>query len=533
MDAPKVEAQTFADMQMERGIRYEQNNTAFLKLQARYNKDTQSLIEESKENCYKDFREYHLTLISNDMIRVENWRWYIVSNVNTSQYVTNDVILKGHIVIDQWREDYKIWSQERVPSKEEYENWINEKIDNVLNLLKDKYQAKCKELERPVLHHPTAKIVWAMPNKVIEKGNRKDAFIYSSNTPKKIVHIPFTDIHKQLIEANWVMQEGNKSSRNYLLAHLLFIVSDRPHLKEVDIKSGQMKYLGGRKFIDFPFVMPLNNLSETQIDKTNIGLYLGGSNYTGYHTEQSLVAALTKEVENIVSTLKAKFMLSNNDICDGFKVYSLCLFLNSIHNVCSNCEGSLHMLMNSREETSFLFKLESNLRNGLLRVVLPKSEQLRMCVTVSCHRLFLNKEVCSQILISNANDAFEATLKGTYKKGNFDVKELAGKVILSVFEKWVDGKSVDHHSRQAKLDVEQKKAKIPFYTGFVSGGYYETPFIKNKLEYDVPRFFDQLNIFGNMEDKEIFDKDKSLKRKRSFTEESTSKQEGTVTTISK
>ena len=51
MDTPKVEAQTLADMQRERGLMQEQgSNTSLLDLRAKYAEDTQFLIEKSKKN---------------------------------------------------------------------------------------------------------------------------------------------------------------------------------------------------------------------------------------------------------------------------------------------------------------------------------------------------------------------------------------------------------------------------------------------------------------------------------------------------
>ncbi|MBA8667681.1 hypothetical protein H1Q59_07245 [Holosporaceae bacterium 'Namur'] len=371
MDTPIAEAQRAAEIQRERSSSG-QVSTLEIDL-SKFNNDTQKLIETAKLGYLKgtnlEFRHTALKYLKefpNRINLIESNKEGIKREVRSYGYYSSELYDLGVIgtwnAQGGWREVYR----NEKPKDDEYEQWIEEKINTELNSMKQRLNIFESSTFLPT-------IVWAVPHKNPTQDRKIISFIYSGKTSEKTVTIPFFDIHKHLIESNWIIRELNHvnkldhtKNKNYLLAHLLFIVSDRPHSK-----NEEGKYTGGRRFIDFPVTRPLNILNGFKdSDKNYLGKYHHGDNYD--HSEKVLLDHLNKEITNIVALLKHKFMLLNEGNFQNFKIYSINLFLNSVHNVCRGCEERLSKLMISQDEESFLFKLKTQLQQEMLNAILPK-----------------------------------------------------------------------------------------------------------------------------------------------------------------
>lgn len=486
MDTPIAEAQREAETQKERG---KVKNS--IGLQNKYNEDTQKLMRIVKIGYLKD-----KILGFKDPTDLKNFISLIESNQDE---IKKEVKLKGPIqssslyesgLIQVWRDEY----QKETPADDEYDHWLDEKINARLS----SFRQQIILFESSTFLPP---IIWAMPT----KDSKNDTFIYSGKTIEKTVHIPFRKIHEHLLKSNWAMREINynitsseASIKNYLLAHLLFITSDRPYKKNME-----GKYIGGRTFVDFPITVPLNILRVFKdSDKyNNLGKYI--SNGHNSHAEGALIKHLQNETANIVSILKSKFILLGDGDFQKFKIYSVNLFLNSVHNICREGENDLANLMNSQEQGSFLNKLKTQLQQEMLNAVLPKSGNLLMLITISCHQEKPNMKDYSDSVMEDAKNALG---KGFRYMGYYDTKQLVGKTILSTSELWIDWKSQEEHRNDALEALKTKDFKIPSYTGFVSGNkeaqairaepnqYRRRIAWHNIRNHDTPKFFDNLDI---------------------------------------
>ncbi|MBA8667842.1 ankyrin repeat domain-containing protein [Holosporaceae bacterium 'Namur'] len=316
---------------------------------------------------------------------------------------------------------------------EEQEIWFKDRLRVKIKNLCKKYIEASKYL----LESSSPSIIWGKP--------KPKYFIYSGSTEEKTVSIPFYEIHKQLIEANRIM-EVFYSNKNQMVAHLLFIVSNNLYIKEEN-----QKYNGGRIFIDFPFVIPMSTLlnQKPSEEDDKRGYYLHEDTVTEPHSEDALISYLKSNASNIALILKDKIKPYISE--QQFKLYSVNLFISSQNNVCEWCEPKLSSLMTSINPDSFLNRLKEALGET---VSFPRKNEdfPRMLISVSSHKEFGDGYKRIKIHASNAKLQPDKNLF-------IDSKRLAGSAILGIREEWVEentgGTSID-------------KSTAPCYTGFIS-----------------------------------------------------------------
>lgn len=316
--------------------------------------------------------------------------------------------------------------------EEEQEAWFKHRIRLEIKNLSKKYV----ETNKHILEFSQPSVIWA--------GPKPGHFIYSGSSEEKTVSIPFYEIHKQLIEANSLMEVWY-SSKNQMVAHLLFVVSNSIYKKG---ESG--KYNGGRMFIDFPFVIPMGillNQSPSE-DEDKRGYYLHDNTVEGPHSEDALILYLKSNASNIASTLKEKIKPYILD--QQFKLYSVNLFISSQNNVCEWCEPKLSDLMASINPDSFLNKLKEAL--GEMVSFPRKNEDFpRMLISVSSHKEFGDGNKRIKIHALNA-------IWRSDKNLFIDSKRLAGNAILGIRKEWVE----------ENTEEVTKASSAPCYTGFIS-----------------------------------------------------------------
>lgn len=383
---------------------------------------------------------------------------------------------------------------------EEDELWlddiIQQNIDTLqkgINRLNSAYKEKVIALlGANFLSYP---LIWGKPKHILSQGQQKDAFIYSGKTAQKTVYKPFTAIHQSLVDANWRMRLGRILDKsNYLTVHLLFTVSDRPHIIHPETK----KFTGGRTYIDFPFALPLMQLAKEQTFLPNeerkmpfsqthsLGTYHPAFQKIkdSFHTERALKSLFLEEntVTEIVHVLKARLEHKYGD-AKGFKVYEINLFLNSNRSICEQCEQILHSLQLPPKEKDDRSNFLALLKNALIK-------QNFKTLTKANHtypRMFLS---VSAYDFSSTSGSFNGRLRETeeininFDKQNnspayaIDTKLLAGQAILITYERVVTalkiGKNCGYEQQQSTvyqdLLEDEPFFEIPFYTGFRSTG---------------------------------------------------------------
>lgn len=396
-----------------------------------------------------------------------------------------------------------------------YPTWVKEITNTQLQKHQGLYQEKLAEtisrIEREAnLCYIRGRIIWGFPGIVKIAAEIKDSIYYSGSNENKQVYLPFTRLHQQLIEANWMMRNASTNAANYLLAHLVFVVSTEPHPR---MTSQEGRYEGGRTIIDFPLVNYLSNIIETlqnrgngvfddneayqqfmleeQVDgfsslSDNIGCY---PNYQKErHSEQALKNFLEGNVTNIVALLKLK-MERRFGSSHHHKVYAANLFINSQKNICTGCESLLNELYDS-SDNSFISLLSLELTNqgfGLPKVNFPY-----FFITITAYQHY--SAYCLETLAQDAEEALTET--STPPPLQLDIKRLAGKVILSSAESWVD----NLHPEERKVAIEQRLANTtqrPFYSGFRSASGSNEKLDKERFnQVSLPSCMDGDNLFG-------------------------------------
>lgn len=244
------------------------------------------------------------------------------------------------------------------------------------------------------------------------------------------------------------------TSHNYLLAHMLFVVSNEQHN---NFKPGETKYTGGRVFIDFPI-----------FERGMIGKYPHAM--SGGHSEDAYSNFLKNDntIEAIVALVQDRLLLAFN-CYKGFKVYAINLLLNSQKNVCSWCEPLLYDLMTSNIEGSFRAKIKAEMHKKSF-ITSDKSEKPYITVTVSAHEYY-NEEKQHYVCSSKKKGFFKLTQQAQYALNckvkpsplSLDIKQIVGKVILSTPERWLSEDLKNMESQQI-----ESTTKIPCYSGFRS-----------------------------------------------------------------
>lgn len=380
-----------------------------------------------------------------------------------------------------------------------YASWIDEKIVTHLGGLDHNYKTRVSSLESEI-HRP---IVWGLPNVTRGLKGFSDDFIYPSNTSTKVVYIPFTDIHNKLAKSNWIIKSEASIQSNYLIAHLVFVVSNKLHSSD-----SETKYEGERIFIDFP-ITGREVMDFTQKHEENgVGQYYNAA--PRGHSENALVNLLHNptSIKNMVTFLKKKLISNyvtqgyeppyNDNSADKFKVYAVNLFINSRRNTCGDCEKTLYKLMASHEDNSFLSLLLIELNSQNLITPTKNDKCPYMFITIVSN--IRDNATWHQTLTKDAKIALKddpAPIEKSYKTLSVDIKELAGKVILSTAEKWLYGMDDAKEHKSHMSDIVEANDKIPFYSGFKSGKDIETIEWDSesvKYEYENPVCFDGIDI---------------------------------------
>lgn len=360
----------------------------------------------------------------------------------------------------------------------------------------------------PSLSYP---IVWATVGKEDVAGGKKvDSFKYGSKKLEKEVYKPYTEIHKALMDANWALRDGKGWQQNYITAHILFVVSDRPHNKTKD-----QAYEGGRTYLDFPINLEwAAGWDEKYLeDHGEDSLARGVSKMAsmGKHSEEALESFLTNrsKVKAIVEILKNKLAEKFGEN-EGFKVYEVNLFLNSNKNICNmggeGCEQILNQLQSSRTDSSFLSILKSELESHGLKALTKSNDQFpRMLISVSSYEYF--SAYCTDRL---KGDALNALNKQKYAEDLSDVavdtKKLSGKVIISSDELSIDPDfeyKKKFGAEESYLDARSSRATgitlqedgVPFYSGFASAKGSADLIGDKRSKYQLPRSFDGVQNF--------------------------------------
>jgi hypothetical protein len=393
-------------------------------------------------------------------------------------------------------------------------------------LVKDLVERKIQELERekkdlqwrqkqiiqdlkPFYSPYSYPIIWAIPGKrKLEDGQEIDDFKYGSKKRKKEVYKPYTEIHKALIDANWAIRDGEDLAPNYITAHILFIVSDRPHKP-----NHEESYDGSRTYIDFPINIEWRgDWSEDDILGSDKSLGRGESMKAPKrsHSEKALERFLKDQdkVRNIVAILKEK-LLSKFGQNDEFKIYEVNLFLNSNKNICNSdaddCEGVLKRLQSSKSDSSFLALLKAELKIQGLKSLTSSNHQFpRMLISVSAYDHYT--AYCSSRLCLDAegplqDQEYDQDLLGIA----IDTKSLSGKVILSADEisinpdfeyrkKFRKEETYKSARKSRARDITLREEGIPFYSAFTSaGGDEDLLSEEQRKKYQLPKSFDDVD----------------------------------------
>lgn len=374
------------------------------------------------------------------------------------------------------------------------------------------------------------RIVWmstGQEDSLDEEGNPVTIsdFKYSGKTAAKTVNIPYHDIQKAIIDANWTLragkgiasnsQSGKHVNGNYLTAHMLFVVSDQEHIKS----RRSDRYEGGRSFVDFPIALPLDLMTTQRIfsNQKSFEIFLNsngsevGRNVSSSkpyaHSEWTLEEFLynPENVKKIVEILNTK-LTAKFGTAEGHKVYEVILFTNSNQNICDQheqyefgCEGKMWNLQASQSEGSFLMMLRDEMHNHGLKTP-TKSTFPRMLVANTSFQTFSYQHKSSQTLSEDANTWIggrEETKK--YDGLVVDAKALAGKVILTSTEISIDGKDRTTQIYEPKDSVDKKKyaepESVPFYSGFTSRtGTRDLLGDKKNGKISTPKSFDDIDL---------------------------------------
>lgn len=425
---------------------------------------------------------------------------------------------ESYALLDQLRSE---WSEIKQGKTEEdiyqfYDQYIHQAICNTLNNLFEQYGNQLQELRKqPLLLHRS--IVWGIP---CEHGGEDD-FIYSGKSPTKTVFVPYKAIHYKLAASNWIMRGCKDNSSNYLIGHMLFVVSKGSCMNHSD---GE-KCINSREFIDFPIIAPFSILTEMQDCNTNDdfrslmtryenpnGRYLfspSGKHGSDNHSENALVEFLKTDasVEGIVNCLKDKLALKYQS-AEGCKIYAITIFINSQKNVCSWCEPLLYDLMNSSNEGSFRSKMKAAMQErGIITSNQAKKPYIMITVSVreyyyeSGQHYYFPQKPYSFTLQEDARLALNGESKIQF---SLDIKHIANKVILSTAEKWLE----EGLQNISQYTIESIRV-IPCYSGFRSATGADnrlSEVIKEKgmesryleLEYERPHCFDDTSIAGEI-----------------------------------
>lgn len=388
------------------------------------------------------------------------------------------------------------------------------------------------------------RIVWASVGKkeaMNEDGELIEIsdFKYPGKTAAKTVYIPYHDIQQAIIDANWTLRAGKGINSdpsdhyhvkgNYLTTHMLFVVSDEQHIKT----SSTGKYDGGRSFIDFPIVLPLDLMTTQRIFAnqeafenflSSQGSQVGrnaSSSVRYSHSEWKLEEFLqdSENIRKIVQILKTK-LTAKFGTAEDHKVYELILFTNSNQNICDQheqhefgCEGKMWNIEASTLQGSFLEKITTEMHNQGLKT---SSKHLpRILIANTSFERFRYASKSSESLSQDAQDWFayepsQETIKR--KELSIDAKKLAGSVMLSSAEKDIDGR--DRYRELMKSVIESEKDQgsgggivsaateysdpesIPFYSGFTSkaGSTDLLGYEKRRGKIETPKSFDGADL---------------------------------------
>lgn len=496
--------------------------------QIRLLKEIQNLIEfQKKDNSFKKIKD-----------DLQNWRWtnseegieYLEKKIRNNQWLSQDRARYQEQIdfLRQKFQEFKNDGNEDFNLQKFVEENTKEHIDDLKQKLEEK-KAPITKLtneyseSRFNLWQESRRIVWGKPNKINDpKGSNTviDDFKYSGKTLEKTVYIPFSDIHKAIIDANWTFRNGERNPEgNYLTGHLVFVVTNQPHRKQI-LKNEEgvnqknekgedlRRYIGGRTFVDFPIVMPIKLIEQQRIfedqkafekfldSKTTYGYGVGEnnrSNQSGAHSELALKEFLENKdnINGIVTTLKNKLIAKFGESRD-FKVYELVLFLNSQRNICDmgngGCEKILSDLQSSKEKDSFLELLKTELQKQDFKT-LAKEEFPRIFITDTSYMVY--DSYCSNSLKKDAIEGMGSEDNEVY---SIDIKELARKVILSTKEAEI--------GEVGRKNIEKYKSpiSIPFYSGFTSAkGKINNALLGKKrkddnIPIDLPKSFDDIDI---------------------------------------
>lgn len=489
--------------------------------------DAELLQKATQDNLRKEIipRDGALYQFTQDISLLEKHAEEIKYKSNNNEWHKNSTPTKIKDIIAEFRQ------QHAVEKPDDYPAWIEEKRQERITELRQQYSNRLAELEAIATQHQhlAPPLQWGMPRVISTPSGIQDDFVYPGSTPEKTVHVPYTALHKQLIDSNWLMRAGNNPSQNYLLAHMVFIVSSAPHVKTHDAATGETHYAGGRTFIDFPIIGSLDALTQKQDFATqeafdsflgdegisSLGTYRAAS--SGQHSEYGLATFLKNpsNVQKMVSVLKSK-LATQYGTGEGFKLYAVDLFVNSQKNVCGGgikadhsrlmgCENLLQQLMTSTTPDSFLHHMKEKATASGIQLPTKNDGYPRMTITVSAGELYTSHtsdgSYCSDRLGTEARQALssydENPIPKTRLKLAYDTKALSGKVILSTSEQWVDRLDDEERKEHVLTQLNSGSATIPAYTGFrsASGSNYHLSKWQDTLTQATPVCQDGIEIW--------------------------------------
>lgn len=536
--------------------------------QEKYQRDAQALIAQTRENLKQELQKDAPSKSLNHLEKQRNYitgaiKWLEKEEEITAKIANTECF--SHNTPEREMEELREAFQKRILEenasismrpfdKSRDAEWLQQQNQLLKRKLEEELKAigEAYEKELEVLTENTIKkgtllppTIWGIPEAISTDGHLERQIIYSGKTPEKTVYKPWERIHQSLIDANWHLRAGGTYSQNYLTAHLLFTITDRPHQKSAIEGSSTSRYVGGRRFIDFPIVFPLDLLTTQHefaskeeyyefLWNQRTSIMIGRSQAPkekGAHSEVALRDFLLKKenVEKIVQILKHK-LLSAFGTNEGFKVYEVNLFINSNKNPCASleggCENILHHLMsppqqNSNLEENFLFLLKTMLeRHGFKTLTHSNNGYPRMFINVSAYEYY--GCYTSNRLQEQAKKGLKewTSMKvSSYPTYAIDTKLLAGNVILTTPELEIKGRAkyrkegsefaifeeyekyncpYDFYINSQKEEYTKKvsnnpEVEVPFYTGFRSSAG-NMAFLGYPKTYLLPNSFDKLPL---------------------------------------
>lgn len=314
-------------------------------LMVKRQEDTKLLVQATHDNLHKELMSGDTTLhdLNRTISLLDTYKQEIVRKSDNNQYYKNSTPQKIIDIIALFRQ------QHSAEKPEDYPEWIEGKRQAYIKNLRQQHDERVAALLQLAdqHHHLSPPLQWGMPRLVSTPAGMKDDFVYPGSTAEKTVHVPYTDIHKQLIDSNWLMRAGENPSQNYLLAHVVFIVSAAPHEQKLESATGETHYMGGRTFIDFPIMSSMEIMAQPQeftdqkaLDTfledqgvSSLGTYRRASSYQHSEAELASFFKSPTNVQEMLSVLKSK-LASQYGTGEGFKLYAVELFVNSQKNVC-------------------------------------------------------------------------------------------------------------------------------------------------------------------------------------------------------